>query len=407
MITLIKDTIDDADVQKLRDWLDVPGQRLTKGSETLAFEKEWSEWLGVEHSVFVNSGSSANFMMFLALRHILAHQKGLPLDFTTRFKVVVPAVSWITTVSPALLLNYDVMVCDCDENDLGLDVNAFERLCIEQNPDAVLLVHVLGHPNKMDEILDICEKYDVLLMEDCCESHGAEWNDKKVGTYGVMSSFSYFFGHHMSTIEGGMVCTDLPEVNDLLLAYRSHGWLRDVSSEHKELALERWDISEFDALYTFIVPGMNLRSTDLQAHIGRIQMEKLDRSVRNRGDAYHKLAAGLKQSTWVQTSVNSRVSSFAFGMVSKHREEIVEALRANNIECRPLICGNVQNHPFWSAFGLKRWHTPNADLVHKYGFYVPCHQELTDSEIKTIIDTVTSVVGQSSWVRELKEACND
>lgn len=385
MITLIKDTIDDNDVAALRKWLELSGRRLTKGAETVEFEREWSEWLGVDRSIFVNSGSSANFLMFLALRDYLASKNALEHSLTRRYTVVVPAVSWITSVSPALLLNYDVIVCDCDKDDLGLDVKSFERICVEHNPDAVLVVHVLGHPNKMDEITKLCNEYDVVLLEDCCESHGAEYDCKKVGTFGIMSSFSYFFGHHMSTIEGGMVSTNSSQLAQLLLAYRSHGWLRDLDEENKQCVLDGWGISDFDALYTFVVPGMNLRSTDLQAYIGRLQMKKLDRSVNNRNTAYHKLADRIgRTSTWIQCSEDSKVSSFAFGVIAENKDEIVKRLQAANVECRPLICGNIQNHPFWSYYGLKRWHTPNADKVHTQGFYIPCHQELTDAEIDTM-----------------------
>lgn len=392
MITFAKDTIDNIDINELCDWLRLC-PKLTKGEETLAFEHEWSEWLGVKHSVFVNSGSSANFMMFLVLRHLLAELHSKSLNFTQRYKVVIPAVSWITSVSPALLLNYDVILCDCDENDLGLDVNAFEQLCAEHNPDAVLVVHVLGHPNKMDRIVDICKQHDVLLLEDCCESHGAQWNGQTVGTFGVMSSFSYYFGHHISTIEGGMICTNALNVNDLLLMYRSHGWLRDVGNMYRDQVLKHWNIDEFDALYTFAVPGMNLRSTDLQAYLGRLQMKKLDRSVNNRNDVYKKLCVRLrKTNAWIQTSNNSFVSSLAFGLITAQRELIVKALQDANIECRPLICGNIQNHPFWNTFGLKRWHTPYADIVHKYGFYIPCHQELTAFEIDSMCTIIEKFV---------------
>ena len=195
---LVKDTIKNLEIDNLRDWLGTYPQ-LTKGDLTLKFEQKWSLWNGSDYSIFVNSGSSANLLMFYAFKCMT--QK-------TEIKVVAPAVSWVTTVSPIIQLGMQPILCDCDEKSLGVDLNHLEKIFSEDNPDILIIVHVLGHQNNMKRIIELCERYKVVLFEDSCEAPGTEQNNKKVGTYGLASSFSFYYGHHMSTIEGGMVVTN-------------------------------------------------------------------------------------------------------------------------------------------------------------------------------------------------------
>lgn len=223
-ITLVKDTIDIDDVNKLIEWLKT-NPRLTKGNLTIEFEKKWSEWLGSKYSVFVNSGSSANLAAIYSL--ILSGK-------LKNNKIVVPAVSWVTTVTPAIQLGLEPIMCECDMDNLGLDINHLKEIIKTENPGAIILVHVLGFPNYMDEIIDLCNENDIMLIEDTCESIGSEYNGKKLGTLGDLSTFSFYFGHHMSTIEGGMVSTDDEELYHILLSIRSHGWDRDLPQEKQE-----------------------------------------------------------------------------------------------------------------------------------------------------------------------------
>ena len=178
-IDLVKDTIDSDDIQKLISWLQT-NPRLTKGELTVQFEKEWSDWLGKKYSVFVNSGSSAN----------LAAIYGLLLSGKLKNnKIVVPAVSWVTTVTPAVQFGMEPIMCECDEENLGLNINHLKQIIEEHNPSCIILVHVLGFPNHMDEILELCEKHNIRLIEDTCESMGSEYNNKKLGTFGDLSTF--------------------------------------------------------------------------------------------------------------------------------------------------------------------------------------------------------------------------
>ena len=213
-IKLVKDTINFDDVSKLIEWLKT-NPRLTKGDLTVEFEKKWSEWLGVKYSVFVNSGSSANLAGIYSL--ILSERM-------KNKKIVVPAVSWVTTVTPAIQLGLEPIMCDCDEDNLGLDINHLKQIIKNENPSVIILVHVLGIPNHLDEIIRLCDENDILLIEDTCESIGSMYDNKKLGTFGDLSTFSFYFGHHMSTIEGGMISTNDEDLYHILLSIRSHGW---------------------------------------------------------------------------------------------------------------------------------------------------------------------------------------
>ena len=277
-IDLVKDTIDGDDIQKLISWLQT-NPRLTKGELTVQFEKEWSDWLGKKYSVFVNSGSSAN----------LAAIYGLLLSGKLKNnKIVVPAVSWVTTVTPAVQFGMEPIMCECDEENLGLNINHLKQIIEEHNPSCIILVHVLGFPNHMDEILELCEKHDIQLIEDTCESMGSEYNNKKLGTFGDLSTFSFYFGHHMSTIEGGMISTDDEDLYHILLSIRSHGWDRDLPKSKQIELRKKYNIGDFRSLYTFYYPGFNLRATDLQAFIGLQQLNKLSTIIENRNINYQR-----------------------------------------------------------------------------------------------------------------------
>jgi CDP-6-deoxy-D-xylo-4-hexulose-3-dehydrase len=379
-ISLVKDTIDFNDVKKLISWLET-NPRLTKGPLTEEFEKKWSEWLGVKYSVFVNSGSSANLA---AIYSLLLSGK------LKNNKIVVPAVSWVTTVTPAIQLGLTPIMCDCDMENLGLDINNLKKIIKNEEPSAIILVHVLGFPNHMDEIIELCEKNNILLIEDTCESMGSKYNGKSLGTLGDLSTFSFYFGHHMSTIEGGMVSTNDEDLYHILLSIRSHGWDRDLPKEKQEFLREKYNVDNFRSLYTFYYPGFNLRATDLQAFIGLGQLEKLDIIVENRNRNYERYKNEIKNNFWnVSPPENSFISNFSFPIITKNIKLLTEELIKNNIECRPLICGSINEHPFWyERYGKQE--LPNSKLVHEFGLYIPNNHQMTDEEVSKVIRIVNN-----------------
>ena len=220
---LVKDTISKHDLKDLSAWVKNT-DRLTKGILNNEFESQWSIWNGSANSVFVNSGSSANLLMLYAEQLIRK---------STKLKIIAPAVSWVTTIAPAIQLGMEVYLCDCDDKNLGIDINHLEYLFKKHRPDILILVHVLGHINDMSNINYLCKKYNVTLFEDCCESPGTEKNKIKVGNYGKAGSFSFYYGHHISTIEGGMVVTKDKEFCQVMKSIRSHGWSRDLLPENQ------------------------------------------------------------------------------------------------------------------------------------------------------------------------------
>ncbi len=376
MITLVKDTIDNKDIDRLIDWLKTY-PRLTKGLVTLEFEAKFSKWLGRKYSVFCNSGSSANLLMLSVLKEKYGSKK-----------VVVPSVAWSTDLAPVIQLGLQPILCDCNMKDLAVDLEHLEKIFTEESPDALLLVSALGLVPDMDKIVKLCSDYNVILLEDTCESLGCEFVNRKLGTFGIMSSFSTFFGHHISTIEGGLISTDDKELYELLVSIRSHGWARDLSVETQLNLLEEWNVSEFDSLYTFYYPGFNMRSTDLQAYIGLAQVDKLDDWGRKRSTNFNLYQELIENDYWkLDIDLNHFVSNFAYPIIHPNRNIIVENLRKNDVEVRPLICGSMGTQPFYvKKYG--RLELPNVSVVDKYGFYVPNHPTLTYDEIELICNIV-------------------
>ena len=388
MIQLVKDTIDENDIQNLIRWLQT-NPKLTKGYNTTEFEKIWSKYTGVKHSVYVNSGSSANLAMVYALK------------MSGRLKnnvVIAPAVSWVTTVAPFMQLGFDVKLCDCDNETLGLDTNHLKKLIDEYHPSVVIFVNVLGFPNKMNEIIELTK--DCILLEDSCESIGSTYDGKKTGTFGLMSSFSFYFGHHISTIEGGMVCTDDTELYNILKSIRAHGWDRDLDDDYKTKLKEEHEVNEFKDLYTFYYPGFNLRSTDLQAYIGILQMDKIDKIVNNRHSNYMLYHNNIKNDYWkIKPTENSYISNFAYPIITPKIKELVQALKDNQIETRPLICGSIANQPFWKNKFTRQYQYMEsiesldiAYVVDEFGLYLPNNHQLIDEEILFVCDVVNSVL---------------
>ena len=381
-IPLVKDTISREEILSLSDWLrSFP--RLTKGELTLEFEKKWSEWQGCKYSVFVNSGSSANLLMFYAL--LLSGR-------LKNKKIIVPAVSWVTTVAPAIQFGLEPIVCDCDPDTLGLDIEHLGKLVEEHGPAAIILVHVLGFPNKMDEIMAICKDRDIILLEDSCESLGSLYKVVKTGNFGSMSSFSLYFGHHLSTIEGGMICTDDEELKDLLISLRSHGWDRDLPPAKQSELRSRYGIDDFRALYTFYHPGFNVRSTDLQAFLGLEQLKKADSVVEARNRNFLIYDSVIKDhENKIRQSEGTLVSNFCYPLITEKRDELVRSLAEAGIDSRPLVCGSIARHPFWyERFGKAE--LPFAGGGHHNGVRLPNNHQMTRAEVEYVAQVVNSVL---------------
>ena len=381
-ISLVKNTIDNDDIDNLIDWLKTY-PRLTKGPVTLELEKKYSNWLGRKYSVFVNSGSSANLLMLSAL------QQG---DYLKNNKVVVPSVAWATDLAPVMQLGLKPILCDSNKRDLSADLVHLEKIFKEESPSTLMFVSVLGLVPEMDKVVELCEKYDVILLEDTCESMGCKYKQVKLGTFGKMSSFSTFFGHHISTIEGGFVSTDDKDLYDILVSIRAHGWDRDLDVE-KQIELQQdWDVSTFNALYTFYYQGFNVRATDLQAYIGLSQIDKLEGWGVRREYNYLTYQELVKNDYWKpSTELSDFNSNFAYPVIHPNRDRIVHELERNGVEVRPMICGSMGTQPFYvKEYG--RLELPNVTEIDRYGFYVPNNPHITDGEIVFISNIINGEI---------------
>ena len=350
-INLAEQTISSSELKKLSKWI-LKEQKLTKGNLNLKFEKKFSEWLGVKYSVFVNSGSSANLLIAQSL---------LESNFLKNKTVVIPSVSWSTTVAPFVQLGYDVILCDCDTQNLGLDLNHLRKIIKLNKPSLVVLCHVLGHANHLHEIKKLCKQNKILLVEDTCESIGSSLDNIKLGNHGIASSFSFYYGHHISTIEGGMVSTNDKKFYNLLCSIRSHGWSRDMLEINKQSLAEKYNKTDFDKFYTFYNFGFNIRSTEINAFLGISQLNKINKIIYKRSENF-KLYNNYLKDYWHQKSLTKPLSSFAYGTFISNVNETYAHLKKNNIECRPLICGSIGLQPFWiNKFG--KTNLKNADFV--------------------------------------------
>ena len=374
---LAKETINNEDIDALCDWLQ-GYPRLTKGDLTIQFEKEWAEYIGTKYAIFCNSGSSANLLMIYA-----AYASGR----IRNNKIAVPSVGWVTTIAPAIQFGLQPIMVGADSQTFGIDLDQLKELCETDPPGAVIFVQVLGVPHYKQRLLELQEKYGFMLLEDSCAALGAAYSDgSMVGSLGNMSSFSFYFGHQLSSIEGGMVNTDDKELYDLMLMLRSHGWGKDLDEETYNNLINKYSVDDFHKPFTFFVAGFNLRSTDLQAFLGLRQMKKADWVAQRRYENHVRYAENLVGYVDYQRWGENKPVSISFGALAnnrEHRQEIVNRLVENGIETRIFSAGNLGVHPFWvKRYG--RFEDEMSDRIHSCGFFVPNYPELTKDEIDFI-----------------------
>lgn len=382
MIKLASDTIDREDINALIKWLQKdPIPKLTKGDLTWKLEKKWANKIGTKYSVFVNSGSSSILLCLAALKQMGKIPNG---------RIVVPGLSWATDVSSPMLLGLNPIFCDCNMEDLSCELNHLEHIFKNQSPSVLILVSALGLVPNMAKIVEMCEKYNVILLEDACESMGSMYKNKYLGSFGFASFFSMYFGHHLSTIEGGFVNTNDEKLYHMLLMMRSHGWDRDLPKWKQTELRKKYKCNNFDSLYNFYVPGMNLRSTDLNAFIGLRAVDKLDKYSKKREENFFTYIKYLDKSPIGISSINNGfTSSFAIPFISKNRNDIVKNLKKSNIEVRPLIAGDMSTKPM---INFTTELLPNCKIIDKYGFYVPNHQNLTEEDIKIVTKIINKYI---------------
>jgi CDP-6-deoxy-D-xylo-4-hexulose-3-dehydrase len=341
-------------------------KRYTQFTEVKKFEKAWSKWQGCKYSVFVNSGSSANLLILDLLKDLY--------NWQTNDEIIVPAVTWITDISSVMQLGLKPVFVDVNLTDFAFDYNQLAK-SITKRTRAIFLTHLMGFPADINKIKKIIGKRKVALIEDCCESHGAKYHGKKIGNFGLVSSFSFYWGHHITTVEGGMICTNNEEIYKRAVLKRSHGLARELPPEYHDYYKKRYPTIDFNFL--FLTTGYNVRNTELNAVLGKEQLKKLNSYIATRNRNFKKYQQVIKKfSEHLYTFSATGISSFSFPLVlkkAKLRDELQAYLTRKGIESRSLISGNLLKQPFLRKYNhLDRF--PNADILHFNGFYIGNNQ---------------------------------
>ena len=360
----------------------VDSRNFTMGKEVQALEFEFAQQFKSKYCVMVNSGSSANLIMVGALMY-RKHNQLLPGD-----EVIVPAVSWPTTYYPLYQYGLKLRFVDIDLETLNFDLVALEKAITPQTR-AIMCVNLLGNPNDFSRILKIISDRNIILLEDNCESMGASMGEKLAGTFGLMGTFSSFFSHHISTMEGGFVVTDDEEMYHILLCLRAHGWTRNLP-KHNHVCGTKSD-DAFEESFRFVLPGYNVRPIEMEAAIGREQIKKLNSFIKTRREnAKEFIQQFNKNLAFIFQKEIGSSSWFGFSMIIKpesslSRSDVVSVFNKYGIECRPIVGGNFVKNPVVKLFNHDvPFPLLNADYLDRCGLFVGNHHYNMSSEFKIL-----------------------
>ncbi|MEP6341288.1 DegT/DnrJ/EryC1/StrS family aminotransferase [Parasphingorhabdus sp.] len=345
----------------------------TMGPNVARFEKEFASYLGSRHCVMVNSGSSANLLMVAALRYT----KQADLQLQPGDEVIVPAVSWSTTYYPLYQYGLKIKFVDIDLNTLNFDLKALEQ-AVTDNTRAIMAVNLLGNPNDFAEINRIIGDRNIVMIEDNCESMGATFDGKQAGTFGVMGSFSSFFSHHISTMEGGLIATDDEELYHILLSLRAHGWTRNLPKSN--LVCDDKSDDPFEESFRFVLPGYNVRPLEMSGSLGIEQLRKLPDLVSQRRKNAEFFLGALTNHPHIQLQEEIGQSSwFGFSLIIRPgsdmtRKQLRNALDAKGFESRPIVTGNFAKNEVVDYFDYEiAGSLDNADHIDTHGLFVGNH----------------------------------
>ncbi len=363
---------------------------LTNNKKVEEFEQEWSKWLGVKYSVFVNSGSAANLVSISYLRTL--YEDG---------EIIVPTITWVSDITSVLYSNFKPVFVDIKMDNLAMNEEMIEK-AINKKTRAIFLTHVLGLNGLTNKILETIKRKKILLIEDVCESHGATFRGKKLGTFGKLSNFSFYYAHHMSTIEGGMVCTNDKSIYERIRIMRGHGLLR----ESRDKTLKRKALKRHNTLnkeFLFLLPGYNLRSTEINAVYGLSQIKSLDIKNKIRTKNFLYFLKNLDNSKYFTKFDTNGSCNYAFIIIfnkinrnEKFRKKFENMLFKNNIEFRRGLSGggDQTKQPYLDFFKQKRkivGKLKNTNIVHNFGYYIGNYPMLKMNKIKKICNILNSI----------------
>jgi CDP-6-deoxy-D-xylo-4-hexulose-3-dehydrase len=387
---LINDNVSQKDREVLSDFI-LSNQRLTNGLKVREFEDMWSKWLGIKHSVMVNSGASGNFLSIALVKELYGIGE-----------VIVPPLGWVSDISSVVQLGMTPVFVDISMDNLSITAENIENAITPQTK-AIVLVHCLGFNAINEKILKISKKYNLVLIEDCCEAHGATFKGQKVGSFGDISIFSFYFGHHITTIEGGMVCVNDDNANDIVRLFRSHGMTREGSQELQDNFVRNYP--ELNPLFTFAVAGFNVRSTEINAVLGIEQMNRIDLNVDKRRHNFKVWLDNLdKNKFYTEFDVEGN-SNFALPLIMKKGYEdrfninddfsgVRDILDLSGVEYRLGTAGggNQALQPYLKKYEYRiDGDLTNVNYVHSNSLYIGNHTDLNDEQIINLCKRLNNV----------------
>jgi CDP-6-deoxy-D-xylo-4-hexulose-3-dehydrase len=385
---LMRNNILREDLDLVIDHLKKDDPILTHGPNVRAFEEEWSKWLGVKYSVFVNSGASANLLTMAILK----------IKYPEGGEVIVPPLTWISDISSVLQNGFEPIFADIDPFTLGMkDEEILSK--ITDKTRAVFITHVQGFDALTDKLITELKKRNILLIEDVCESHGAMHNEKKAGSIGWISNFSFYYAHHMSTIEGGMICTDDELVYQQVRMLRSHGMVRESNDE---LFRNKYinDNPELNPDFIFAFPAYNTRNTEIGGILGRNQLKRLDKMVETRNKNLKTFLSLINPEKYRTDFKIEGCSNYAFNLILKDADiqfvnVLMSKMRENGIEFRRGSAGggNQIRQPYLKNIVPEKHYLnfPNVEHVHFYGFYIGNFPDLKNEEVVEICKILNSI----------------
>ena len=354
----------------------IASNRFTMGDEVKSFEQQFADKMGVKYAVMSNSGSSANLLAIASLVYSgrLSQQD----------EVIVPAVSWSTTYFPLCQYNLKLKFIDINKYTLNIEIDSIEA-AITDKTKAIFAVNLLGNPNDYDRLTALCQKYNLILIEDNCEAMGGRYKDKALGTFGLLGTYSTFYSHHICTMEGGITVTDDEELYHYLLSIRAHGWTRNLPNDS---SIYKKHNNEFYESFNFIMPGYNLRPLEIEAAIGQEQLNKLDAIIAQRVRNSQYFKRRIQEISDIRFQQEIGYSSwFGFALILEgenrgKRNQLVRAFRENNIEVRPIVAGNFTKNQAIKYMDYSiHGDLINADDIHENGFFVGNHSKDNSCEI--------------------------
>ena len=385
--SLASDSWDELEVNAINDV--IKSNRYTMGSKVRQFENEFSKFFDVKYSLMLNSGSSANL---LAIASLIIDEET---DLNQGDEVIVPAVSWSTTFSPISQYGLKLRFVDIDLNTLNIDENLIES-AITKKTKAIFAVNLLGNSCNFKKLKELCDKYNLLLLEDNCESLGAKYDNKFTGTIGNVGTFSFFFSHHMQTMEGGMLVTNDKKTYELANSMRAHGWIRDLPDDN---SLFKKTGDNFEDSFKFITPGYSIRPLEMSGAIGSVQLRKINSFIDNRREnaKFFNELFKFNENIIIQRETGES-SWFGFSIVLKNkflgkRSEVLKKLSNANIETRPIVAGNFTKNPTIKYMD----HTisgelKNAEYIDENGFFVGNDHRDLKSRILLLHDTINNIL---------------